>query len=185
MSSGSSKDFASIRAQPTYYDYIPPGGRFHSEIAKRSHMQLPVLRRFVSAIESTHVGNGAAPGLTGVIASSVGCLVAASSFYSMPLAADEGGVVWLHCNASENSQIVGIDAANKLVIIYSSSGTHTVDSVFRDKTVTWSDDNDVFHGFINRQTLAYRFTVGPVRNPNAGGEGKCQKVDGPAADAAR
>jgi hypothetical protein len=148
-------------------------------------MQLPVLRRFVSAIESTHVGNGAAPGLTRLIASSVGSLVAAAIFCSMPLAADEGGIVWLHCNASGNSQIVGIDAANKQVFIYSSSGMHSVDSVFRDKTVTWSDNNDAFHGFMNRQTLAYRFTVGPVRSPNAGGEGKCQKMDGPTADSAR
>jgi hypothetical protein len=148
-------------------------------------MQLPVLRRFVCAIESTYVGNGAAPGLTGVIASSVGCLVAATSFYSMPLAADEGGVVWLHCNAGGNSQIVGIDAANKLVTIYSSFGTHTVDSVFRHKTVIWSDDTGAFHGSINRQTLAYRFTIGPVRNPNAGGLGKCRKVDGPTADSPR
>ena len=144
-------------------------------------MPLPVFRRFVSAIEPSNFRNCAAPRLRRVIATSVGYLIAAAGFYSMPLAADEGSIVWLHCNAGGNSQTVGIDAANKQVIIYSSSGTHWPDSVFRDEGVAWSDNNDIFHGFINRQTLAYRFTIGPVRNPNAGGEGKCQKVASPMA----
>ena len=144
-------------------------------------MPLPVLRRFVSAIEPSNFRNCAAPRLRRVIATSVGYLIAAAGFYSMPLAADEGSIVWLHCNASGNSQTVGIDAANKRVVIYSSSGTHWPDSVFRDEGVTWSDNNDVFHGFINRRTLAYRFTLGPVRPPNAGGQGKCRKVSSPMA----
>lgn len=97
----------------------------------------------------------------------------------MPLAADEGSVLWLRCHANGESLTVGIDAANKQVIIYSSSGKHWADSVFRGKSVSWSDNNDVFHGFINRQTLAYRFTLGPVRDPNASGQGQCQKVDSP------
>ena len=144
-------------------------------------MHLPVLRRFVSAIESSNFRNCAAPRLRRVIATSVGYLVAAASFYSMPLAADEGSIVWLHCNAGGNAQTVGIDAANKHVIIYSPSGTHWPDSVFRDEGVAWSDNNDGFHGFINRKTLTYRFTLGPVRNPNASGQGRCQKVDSPTA----
>ena len=144
-------------------------------------MQLPVLRRFVSAIESSNFGNCAVPRLRRVIATSVGYLVAAAGFYSMPLAADEGSIVWLHCDGSGNSQTVGIDAANKQVIIYSSSGTHWADSVFGDEDVAWSDNNDGFHGFINRKTLTYRFTLGPVRNPNASGQGRCQKVDSPTA----
>ena len=144
-------------------------------------MQLPILRRFVCAIESSNFRNCAAPRVRRVIATSVGSLVAAASFYSMPLTAGEGSIVWLHCNGSGNSQIVGIDGANKRVIIYSSSGTHWPDSLFRDETVAWSDYNDVFHGFINRQTLAYRFTIGPVRSPNASGQGRCQKVDSPTA----
>jgi hypothetical protein len=126
-------------------------------------------------------GNCAAPRLRRVLATSFGYLVAAAGFYSMPLAADEGSIVWLHCNAGGNSQTVGIDAANKQIIIYSSSGTRWLASVFRDGGVAWSDNNDVFHGFINRQTLAYRFTIGPVRTPSAGEQGKCQKVASPMA----
>ena len=144
-------------------------------------MQLPVLRRLVSAMESSNLGNCVAPRLRRVIATPVGCLVAALCFYSMPLPADEGSIVWLHCDAGGNSQTVGIDAANKKVIIYSSSGSHWPDSFFDDESVAWSDDHDVFHGFINRRTLAYRFTIGPVRSPNAGGLGQCQKVHSPTA----
>jgi hypothetical protein len=116
-----------------------------------------------------------------MIATSVGCLVAAASFYSTPLAAGDAGILWLHCHANGNSQTVGIDAANKQVIIYLSSGTHWADSSFGDESVAWSDYNDVFHGFINRHTLGYRFTIGPVRNPNASAQGQCQKVDSPTA----
>ena len=144
-------------------------------------MHLPVLRRLVFAEESSNFRDSAAPRLRRVIATSVGYLAAAASFYSMPLAADESNIVWLHCNAGGNAQTVGIDTANKHVIIYSSSGTHWPDSVFRDGGVTWSDYNDAFHGFINRRTLAYRFTLGPVRTPNAGGPGKCKKVASPIA----
>jgi hypothetical protein len=144
-------------------------------------MHLPVLRRFVSAIESSNFRNCAAPRLRGVTAPWVGYLCAAASFYSMPLAADEVNIVWLHCSAGGNSQTVGIDAAKKQVIIYSSSGTRWPDSVFRDEGVAWSDNNDAFHGFINTQTLAYRYTLGPVRTPNAGGQGRCQKIASPMA----
>jgi hypothetical protein len=135
-------------------------------------MRSPTHRWCVSGIGSN--------GSRRVIAA-IGCLFSAAAFNSTPAAADTPGILWLHCEAAGNSQTVGVDPANKQVIIYSSSETHMAAAVFRESNVAWSDDNDAFHGFINRQTLAYRFTILPVRNPNAGGNGKCQKIADPTA----
>jgi hypothetical protein len=140
-------------------------------------MQLPVLR--LSYIGSSNFRNFTTSRLGREIA--LGYIVAAATFYPMSLAADEGSVVWLQCDSGGNSQTIGIDAANKQVMIYSASGTRWVNSVFRGEGISWSDSNDAFHGFINRQTLAYRFTIGPVRTPNAGGKGQCRKIASPVA----
>ena len=141
-------------------------------------MQLPALRLF--AVGTSNFRSRATSRLGKLFA--LGYLVAAAGFYSMPLAADESSILWLQCSSgAADSQTIGIDAGNKQVVIYSSSGAQWVNAFFRGEDVSWSDGNDVFHGFINRQTLAYRFTIGPVRTPNAGGKGKCRKVASPMA----
>jgi hypothetical protein len=97
-------------------------------------------------------------------------------------------IVWLHCDVTVTtwrgvsaplSQTIAIDSANNRVAFYDSSNMEWLQAQFTDSGVGWVIGPGQW--FINRQSLAYIYSGGPVQRPTESGQGQCQKIDNPTA----